>query len=409
MSKSRIYLDYASLTPIDPAVIKEVGKFSVIEYANPSSWYKEGVIAKNALDDGRKRVAGFLSAHPDEIVFTSGGTESNNLAIIGAVESLHTRGVDYEMMHVIVSVIEHSSIRECANYLNGKGVAIDVISVGKDGVVQLGELKSKITPKTVIVSVMMVNNEIGTIQPIKEIAKIVRDAKKTKSESKNSKQVGETNDVASQDPFAFQDFNYPIFHTDASQAVQFEELNVDKLGVDLLTLDGAKIYGPRGVGALYIRRSTPITSTVHGGGQEFGLRSGTENIPSIMGFAKAMDIAMANRAKETERIVILKEYFFTELKKIRADIKANPDTGGAPHILNVSIPKIDGEFFVMQLDARGVACSTKSSCLRDEDESYVLKSIGADSRRSIRFSLGRWTEKGDVKKAAEAVADILND
>jgi len=406
-SKKRIYLDYASLTPIDPIVQKEMEKYSSADYANPSSFYKEGVNAKNALNNGRGRAAGFIRAHPTEITFTSGGTESNNMAIAGSVESLHEKGVAYEDMHIIISAIEHSSIRECANYLNGKGVAVDTVSVDPQGIVSLDDLKKKLRKNTVIVSIMTVNNEIGSIQPIREIAKMVRHFK---SKSDTS--------------FDFQDFQYPIFHTDASQAGLYEDLNVEKLGVDLLTLDGTKVYGPRGIGMLFIRKDTPISPILYGGGQENGRRSGTENIPAIMGLAKALDIAGVQREGEVVRIIELKKYFIEQLKSIRSDVNVNGEvvtvspqnrasqissvaTMFSPHILNVTIPKIDNEFFVMQLDAKGVCASTKSSCLRDEDESYVLKSIGADSRRSIRFSFGRFTTMKDLEKAMEVIRGIL--
>ncbi len=418
MFNQRIYLDYASITPVDTMVVREMRQYSPIKYANPSSWYKEGVNAKNALDNARKDVANFINAHPDEIFFTSGGTEANNLAVIGAVEALHEKGVEYEKMHVIVSIIEHSSIRECANFLNSKGVSVDSIGVGRDGIVDLNQLKNKIKPNTVLISIMLVNNEIGTIEPIKEIAKIIRQFKKTSS------LTSETS------PFNFQDYKYPIFHTDASQGSLYEKINVEQLGVDLLTIDGTKIYGPRGIGALFIRRDTPITSVIHGGGQESGLRSGTENIPAIMGLAKSIIIAEMIRDVEYIRISKLKEYFYESLKKIRVDIEANPKISKqtsnnkicnekslsdsevfashqSPHILNVSIPKIDGEFFIMQLDAKGISCSTKSSCLRDENESYVLKSIGADSKTSIRFSFGRSTTKRQINRVIKVISGIL--
>jgi cysteine desulfurase len=390
-------------------------KFSSLRYANPSSLYKEGVSAKKSLSDGRSRVASFLRAHPSEVIFTSGGTESNNLAILGTVESLHEKGIDYEKMHIIISAIEHSSVRECANYLGGKGVIVDTVSVDKNGIISLEELKKKLLPNTVVVSIMTVNNEIGSVQPIRDIAKMVRHYRNEIAEKSAS-------------AFNFQDYQYPVFHTDASQAGLYEDLNVEKLGVDLLTLDGTKVYGPRGVGVLFIRRDTPISPIIYGGGQESGRRSGTENLPSIMGLAKALDIAGAEREKEVVRIVGLKDYFISQLKVIKSDIsvnggessskcrfrsdelqrtEANPAVTQSPHILNVFIPKIDNEFFVLQLDAKGICCSTKSSCLHDEDESYVLKSIGADSKRSVRFSFGRWTTKRELKRAIKIISANL--
>lgn len=379
--RHRIYLDYASLTPIDKRVLNEINKFSSSKYANPSSFYKEGVRAKEVLKDTRAEISNYIHCHPSEIYFTSGGTESNNLAILGTIESLHEKGIDYQKMHVLVSVIEHSSIRECANHLSNLGVDVELIPVDKNGVVSVDEIKNKIKSNTVIVSVMTVNNEVGSIQPIRDIAKAIRYFRTNSSNSSI---------------FNFQDFNYPVFHTDASQAFLFEEINTEKFGVDLLTLDSSKVYGPRGFGLLYIKKDTPIAPIIFGGGQESGLRSGTENIPAIRGFAKALEIANNEREVEVKRVIELRNYFIKELKKVREDIKVNCE--GSPFILNVTIPKIDNEFFVLQLDARGISCSTKSSCLGDSDESYVLNAMGVNSKESIRFSFGRWTTKRDLMK-----------
>jgi cysteine desulfurase len=392
----RIYLDYASLTPISPEVMEEAAKYSTGEYANPSSLYKEAVAAKRALQEGRTRIANSLKAHADEIIFTSGGTEANNLAIIGAVEALREKGVQYADMHVVTSVIEHSSVRECINYLNGKDVSIDAIEVNSHGIVDIEALKKAIRPNTVIVSIMTVNNEIGSIQPIREIAKIIRHARKNNAEN---------------GPFNFQtEVEYPLFHTDAAQAPLYLELNMENYGVDLMTLDGSKVYGPRGIGCLYKKRLVPVTSILHGGGQEQGLRSGTEPLPQIMGFAIALEMAVEAREAESKRVYELRAYFIEKLRGLAKGIRIqgeNPVTQ-VPHILNISLPRIDNEFFVFQLDSKGVACSTKSSCLRDEDESYVLKAIGADSKTSIRLSFGRWTSKEDIKVAADKIRSLID-
>lgn len=400
-SKKRIYLDYASLTPIDRRVQSEIKKYSSINYANASSLYKEGVLAKECLKKMRAKIAGFLHSQPSEIFFTSGGTESNNLAILGTIENLHKAGVEYDKMHVLISVIEHSSIRECANELQEKGVEIELLPVNKNGFVDADELKNKIKPNTVIISVMTVNNEIGSIQPIKEIAKAIRHFRSTKKDSS---------------AFNFQEYTYPVFHTDASQAFLYEDINVEKLGVDLLTLDSSKVYGPRGMGLLFIKKGTPVSSIIFGGGQESGMRSGTENLPSIAGFTRALEIATQERNVQFERMMNMKEFFIKGLKEIRADISVNGgagESGGrgteqtSSHILNVHIPKIDNEFFVINLDAKGVACSTKSSCLGDEEESYVLNAIGANSKESVRFSFGRYTTFADLKRALKIISQIL--
>ena len=416
----RIYLDYASLTPIDPRVLREMGRYSMAEYANPSSLYKEGVAAKKAMEDARKRIGGFLNAHADEIIFTSGGTEANALALEGALRAARSNGI--EKPHLIISAIEHSSIMEMANVLEKLGVEVTQLGVDSHGLISLDELKKAIKPSTYLISIMTVNNEIGTIQPIREIAKAIRQYRKRINCSKF--QIPSTNfqtNSKSQIPNSnhsipnFQFFNYPLLHTDAAQAALFNDLNVEQSGVDLLTIDSSKVYGPRGIGALFIRRGTPIEPIIQGGGQERGLRSGTENVPAIMGFAKALELAFNERDRESKRISRLKEYFLKGLLKIRPDIKVNPApvslrsdlSVGSPNILNISIPSIENEVFVLRLDAHGVACSTKSSCLRDADESYVLKAIGADSKTSIRFSFGRWTKKADLDKALAIIAKAL--
>jgi len=390
----RIYLDYASLTPIDSRVIREVKKYSSAKYANPSSLYKEGVVAKKALEEGRKKVVGFIHAHSDELIFTSGGTEANNLAIEGVLKAAHKNGV--QRPHLIISSIEHSSIIEVANVVEHMGCEVTRLPVNANGIVSLDELKKSIKPNTVLVSIMMVNNEVGTVEPIREAIKIVRQARKAK--------------VATNIELA--DSKYPLFHTDAAQAL-YEDINMESLGVDLLTLDGSKVYGPRGIGCLYVRRGTPIEPIIYGGGQEKGMRSGTENIPAIMGFAKALELLGAEHLKMEHFTQVkwsvgdLRTLLIEKLKAIRPDIIIN-GVQTSPHILNVSIPSIDNEFFVLQLDDKGIACSTKSSCLRDEDESYVLKAMGAYSKTSIRFSFGRYTKKRDIIKAAKIIVGILH-
>ena len=501
-----IYLDYASITPLDPLVQKEMNKWSK-EPLNPSSIHSLGVKAKKALDEARKEVASFLNAHADEIVFTSGGTEANTLALLGACRAAYrafqNAGKANPKPHLIISAIEHSSIIETANMLEAHGVEVTRLPVDKNGLISLEQLKKAIKPETYMVSIMTANNEIGTIEPIREIAKIVRDYRKVKmqnakckSESQKAKVIdnyvipakagiqSETTDsvnntldscfrrndkksvdnalarndssAATQDesppiggfrhdPPAGGDMRksapavvggavknsgnmYPLFHTDVCQAVLYEELNVEKLGIDLLTLDASKAYGPRGIGALYVKRGTPIEPIIYGGGQESGLRSGTENIPGVVGFAKALELIKKTMLvkddkkvvnfscmeKERQRVAMLRDYFEREVKKIRPDAiinagifseafnnynsNCNFNSKRVPHISNITFSNTDAEMLLLRLDAKGIAVSTKSACLRDEDESYVLRAIGADSKSSLRFSFGRWTKKSELKK-----------
>ncbi len=336
--------------------MKEIKKYSTTAYMNPSALYSSAVNSKKALASARKRIADVLHAHPDEIYFTGSGTEANNLA-------LNVEG------EIIMSAIEHSSVIS---------KSAKVVRVDTNGIINLEELKKSITAETRLVSIMLVNNEIGTIEPIQEIAKIVRDARK---------EFGTT----------------ILFHTDACQAGLLP-LFVEKLGVDMMTLDGHKIYGPRGVGILYVRRGVKLDPIITGGGQEKGLRSGTENIPGIMGFALALEITDKLRDKEFKRLNELKTFFIKELIGKFKNIKINAAPEKAsPHILNISIPGIDNEFFVLKLDAKGIECSTKSACLKDEDESYVLRAIGADSKTSVRFSFGRETTKSQLKKVLKSI------
>jgi cysteine desulfurase len=343
----RIYLDYASLTSIDKKVLKVINKYSKRDYANPSALYASAIKAKKALEDAQSRIAKVLHAHPDEIIFTSGGTEANHLVLKG--------------QKALVSAIEHSSIINQNNIIK--------VPVDRDGIVDHEELKKLITSDITLVSIMMVNNEIGSIQPIQDIAKIVRDYRK----ANNTK--------------------YPLLHTDACQAFIHIAINLEKLGIDLLTLDGNKIYGPRGIGMLYVRRGTMNID-----------RAGTENIPAIMGFTEALEIADKIREKESMRVAELKKFFLENLKT--AKVNGNLEKT-VPNILNVAFPTIDNEFFVLQLDAKGVECSTKSACLKDSDESYVLKSIGSDSKKSVRFSFGRHTTKSDLKKTLKIIKNIV--
>lgn len=353
----RIYLDYASLTPVDRGVLSIIRKYSDPKFTNPSALYQSAVNAKMAVDEAKTRIAEIIHAHSDEIVFTSGGTESNQLVLNV-----------FQDKKILISSIEHSSI--FFNSIDNPNIIR--IKVDNNGLVDIEDLKAKLNSDVFLVSMMMVNNEIGAVESIHEIAKVIRDYNKK--------------------------FNSNIiFHTDASQAVIHNELYVEKLGIDIMTLDGNKMYGPRSTGILYIKRGKAIID-----------RAGTLNVPGIVGISYALEKANKMRDKETRRIQELRGYFVEELHKINKEIKVNGDLlNTSPHILSVSIPNIDNEFFVLQLDAKGIECSTKSACLRDEDESYVLKAIGADSKTSVRFSFGRMTSKGELKKVIKVIGEIL--
>ncbi len=375
----RIYLDYATTTPVDPRVEKEMKRFLALHFGNPGSIHAEGLIAKKAVEEARKKIARLIEVHSDEIIFTSSGTESNNLGILGLMNRFHDEGKTWKDMHAITSLIEHSSVLECFRELERRGVKVDYVSVSKEGIVDLKEIKARLKPNTVLVSVMYANNEIGTIQPIRKISNQIRDFAKGTRHGKLAK---------------------PIFHVDASQAPLYLDCAPEHLGADLATFDAQKIYGPKSIGALYIRRGIKVKPLFFGGGQERSLRPGTENVPGIVGFAKAFEIAIADRVKESERLTKLRNY---GIKKILEKIPAAELNGSIserlPNNINISIPGIDSEFIVLKLDALGIACSTKSTCMDSDEASYVISALGKGrehSRSSLRFSLGRSTTKAHI-------------
>lgn len=388
-----IYLDYASLTPIDPRVARVMKKYSADSYMNPSSIHSRGLLARRAVEEARRAVAVAVGAHEDEIVFTGSGTEANNIAIlgVGAGASVGASGGPVSG-HIMMSCVEHASVLEPVRHLEKAGLSVTYVPVDESGVVDVQFLKKNLRKDTALVSIMMVNNEIGTIEPIKEIVKIVRDHRKT---------TGATT----------------LVHTDACQAPLYLGLSMDKLGVDMMTIDGHKLCGPRGIGMLYvrrdIRRGEGIKPIIFGGGQEHGLRSGTENVPAIVGLAEAITIARDELAEAVDKTKRQKKIFFDILKEGINDIKINgADIAGdiaIPHILNVYIPGVDSEFLVLELDVNGVSASTKSSCLRDEDESYVIRSIGGRSASSVRFSFGRFLSDRDVRRAARTVVKVVGE
>ncbi len=363
----RIYLDNAATTPIDQRVLLAMQKIATETYGNPSSLYKEGVEAKKLLSEARKDIAETIGANPDEIIFTSGGTESNNLAIFGMVR-------EPKNAHIIVSSVEHASVLECVKELEKRGAEITHLPVNGDGIVSVKDVREAIKENTVLVSVMYANNEIGTIQPISEIAKIIRHSK-----------------------------SRPIFHTDACQAVNYLDMNVLHLGVDLMTFNASKIYGPKGVGALFVKRGIKISPILFGGGQEKGIRSGTENVSGVKGFAEAMKITEELKEKESARLTKLRDFFIKELvKKIPSALLNGSRENRLPNNVNISISGTDAEELVIILDAHGIACSTGSACANisaDGKVSHVVEALGFGRNRaasSLRFTLGRETKEEDL-------------
>lgn len=384
-----IYLDYAATTPTDKDVVKAMSKYFTNKnglFGNPNSIHYFGQRAMLAVDNSREAIAKEFGASFDELFFTGSATESNNLIIRGALHGYYRNFNNRRIPRILVSSIEHSSVLETVRDLEKNGLAdISYIPVDKDGVVDIEFLKNEINDRTILVSVMMVNNEVGSVQPIKEIAEIVFRHKKNLS----------GNNL------------YPIFHSDAVQGVLLNKINVLDFGIDSMTVSAHKIYGPKGIGALYMKKNVQdyVSSIITGGGQESGMRSGTQNTPYIVGFAKAIEIASTKRKEEHDRLKKLSDRLFDEVKRILPEIDMNgSNKNRSPHILNLFVPYDDVS---TKLDIDGVAVSAGSACAQGLIKpSHVLKSMGfgADRiRRSFRISFGRTTTKKDIEIAIKKI------
>lgn len=387
-AKKRIYLDYAAATPLSAEVRRAMAPFETKNFGNPSALYKEGVIAQRAIVTARRKISEGLFAHPDEIIFTGSGTEGNNLALMGVVRAF--READPRITpHIIVSVIEHPSILAICDALMREGVSVTYVPVNELGIVSVSEIQKALKKETILVSVMYANNEIGTIQPIREIAKMVRLWRKKNGSA------------------------YPYIHTDACQAVNYLDLHVERLGIDLMTINSSKIYGPKGTGALYVRRRTAITSIILGGGQEHGMRGGTENVSGIVGLAEAFYIARAMREKESKRLTVLRDHFIRALLKKVPNALLNGSAGARlPNNVNISIPEVESEHLIIELDAKGVAASAKSACKSmDEEISHVIIALGrkaVETESGVRFTLGRDTTKKEIDYTIAVLPQLIN-
>lgn len=395
----RAYFDHASATPVDPRVVKVMEPYLTLYYGNPSAIHQEGVFARRALEEARKKIAGLLGGEPDELIFTGSATESANLAIVGVVRAWQVAHPGARA-HIILSAIEHDAVREPVALLEKEGVRVTRLSVDGEGIANLTTLYDAICMETVLVSVMYANNEVGTIQPIRDIAKIIR---KWKKEHRGV--------VRTEKPKA--DDRLPLFHTDACQAANYCDLRVKSLGVDLMTLSAAKIYGPKGVGLLYGAREVPLLPLTRGGGQERGLRAGTENVSGIIGFEEALTIAQETAVKESERLVALRDALFAQLSLLPGIIINGSRSERLPNNVHFSLPGVDHEFLALALDARGFAVATKSACNEfDAEISHVLVAMregdgNAGPESGIRLSLGRSTTREGVDAFIVALQDIL--
>jgi cysteine desulfurase len=379
----KVYLDNAATTMVDPRVIKAMAPYFDIVYANPSSFHSMGKQAENALEGARKSIANNLNCRPKEIIFCSGGTESDNMAVLGAARASQKNG-----NHIITSKIEHHAVLEPVMELVKSGeFRATYIMPDKQGIIDPKEVAKSITKKTILVSVMAANNEIGTIQPIAEIGREI-----LKWRKKNNTP-------------------YPYFHTDACQAAGAMELNVEKLHVDFLTFNASKIYGPKGIGALYIRSGAKIKPLMFGGSQEMLIRPGTQNVAGAVGLAKALEIAISDRDKENKRLIKLRDYFIGELLKIKGTRLNGDAEKRLPNNINVSFNGIEGEAMVLYLDAKGIYVSSGSACTsRTLDPSHVVLACGLDreiAHSSVRFTLGKKTTREDLAYVLKVLPGIV--
>lgn len=364
----RIYLDYAAATPMSPEVLTAMRPFFSDNFYNPSAGYLAARAARQALNEQRLSVAQSLGARPGEIIFTAGATEANNLALSGLMRR-------YPEGEVLVSAVEHGSVLAPARQYNCRLIPVD-----KQGIINLAKLEKMISPKTKLISVQLVNNELGVIQPLKEIKKIL-----------NKSSI--------------------LLHTDAAQAAKYLDLHASRLGADLMSLNGGKIYGPKQSGCLYVKAGIRLKPLIAGGGQEFGLRSGTENLAAAAGFAEALTQAAASRRAEAKRLTDLRNQFERQLlNKIPGCHINGPANSRAPHITSLTIEGADAERLMFELDERGIECAVGSACGASSDEpSHVLKAIGLNdnqARATLRFSLGRPTTAAQLDKVVTELSDL---
>ena len=375
-----IYLDNAASTKTDKAVRRAMDSVMQNLYANPSSFNELGRLARKELDRARLKVARFLSARENEIIFTSSGSEANTLAFIGLANAHPTK------KRIIISAVEHTSIIESANLLRKKGYTIDVLGVDEYGKVNPYELEKKLGKDVLLVSVMMANNEVGTIQPVIDIGK------KIEQFLKKSGQL------------------YPLFHIDACQAAGLLNINPNRLKADLLTFNGAKIYGPKGCGVLYVRKGVGLSPVIVGGGQELGMRAGTENLPAIAGLAKAVEIIPKINSK---RITTLRDFFISRVQELISDAKLNGprDEERLANNINLSFKDLESEAILVELDKYGIYAGSGSACTsRSVEPSHVLKAMGVSPEYldgAVRFSLGKETTKKDIEYTIKTLSKVI--
>lgn len=372
-----IYLDYAATTPLDPLVLKAMLPYLKEKYGNPSSLHALGTEAKEAIDKSRSAIAKILNCSPKEIIFEASGTESINHALIGSALASQAKG-----RHIMTSAIEHHAVLHACGFLETQGFEVAYLPVNKQGLVDLKMLEQSIRPDTILVSIAYANNEIGAIQDIKKIASII---KKKNSET--------------------------LFHADACQAAGYLELDIEALGVDLMSVNGSKIYGPKGTGFLYVKDGTALRPIMHGGEQESSRRAGTENVAGIVGLAAALKLAQVCRVSEAARLFKLQAQFIKGLLKIKGAFLNGPKTSRLPNNINVLFAGVSGGQVITALDKQGIACSTGSACTSGRiDPSHVIVALGVPYQKAggaVRFSLGKKSSAQDISYVLRVLPKIV--
>lgn len=384
MDERNVYLDHAATTPLDPRVLEVMLPYLKEKYGNPSSFHSIGKQAKDDLDDARDALASMLRARPDEILFTSGGTESDNLGILGYARANQKQG-----KHLITSTIEHHAVLEAMIHLEKKeGLEVTYLSPNKEGLVSPDQVAAALRPETILVSIMYANNEIGTIEPISEIGNVIQKYRQTTGNA------------------------WPVFHTDACQATGFLDLNVEKLHVDMLTLNGSKMYGPKGVGLLYVKRGIKLQPLQFGGPQERALRPGTENIAGVIGMARALELVQTDKEQESKRLCELRDMLIDGVIAKIPKVRVNGDrTQRLPNNVNISFMDVEGEALLLYLDATGIYASTGSACTSASlDPSHVILALGMPyevAHGSLRFTLGHATTQDDIDYVLQTLPPLV--
>lgn len=399
----KVYLDYGATTPVDKKVLEAMLPYFSDKFGNAMSVHSFGQVALEAVDKARKNVADFFGAEAGEIVFTSGATESNNLVIKGVLKAYYSKVENKNTKpHIITTAFEHHCVLDACKTAGKEGLAeITFVKPEKNGIIKVEDIKKAIKPNTILVSVMYVNNEIGTIQSIVEIGKMIR-KQNVKRETRN-----DTSFMLHASRFAI------LFHTDATQAVNYFDCNVNKLGVDFLSMSAHKIYGPKGIGALYIRKGSNIKSVQDGGGQEWGKRAGTHNIPGIVGLAQALAEVKSKKSKvKNKEIFFLRNYLIEKILKEVSGVKLNGSKiKRSPNNANFSFKNVEGESLILMLDMEGIAASTGSACSSGSLEpSHVLLSLGMKAEQahgSLRLTLGKYTTKKEIEYTVSKLKNVV--